>query len=160
MVTLRKLALGAFMTVSALSAVTMTSCNKDDDKTCAVGYTGSDCKTMVATNYAMNTYKGNGTDNKSGTYTGWSARVTPASTTDGTKILITLQDATGVGAFAFNATLTTNNAFTIDATNALGYTYTGNGTVNESSLSLNINQQDNSGGGDNLVITFASMVKQ
>ena len=47
MVTLRKLALGAFLTVSALATVTMTSCKKDDEG-CATGYEGSDCKTLVS----------------------------------------------------------------------------------------------------------------
>ena len=45
-ITLRKLALSAFLSVSALSAVTLTSCNKDEE--CAAGYEGSDCKTLVA----------------------------------------------------------------------------------------------------------------
>jgi len=50
MTSLRKLALGAFLTVSAFSAVTMTSCKKDDNG-CQVGYEGSDCKTLSSAKF-------------------------------------------------------------------------------------------------------------
>ncbi|MCC6187379.1 MAG: hypothetical protein IT256_09525 [Chitinophagaceae bacterium] len=49
--TFRKLALGAFLTVSALSTVTMTSCNKEETLVCDTGYEGSDCKTEVRAKY-------------------------------------------------------------------------------------------------------------
>jgi hypothetical protein len=45
----RKLALGAFLSISALGAITMTSCTKD--KTCDLGYEGSDCKTEERTKF-------------------------------------------------------------------------------------------------------------
>lgn len=159
MVTLRKLALGAFLTVSAFSAVTMVSCNKDDDKGCELGYTGSDCKTAIIASYALNNYKGNGTDNKAETYTDWQLSVAPTSTTDAKKFAVTLKDAAGVPQFVFNATLTSESAFNLDGQTIGSYSYTGGGTVNASSAALNITEK--TGSGDvNLTISFTNMVKQ
>lgn len=63
MATLRKVALSVLLSVSAFSAVTMTSCTKD--KTCDAGYEGSDCKTEVRTKF-LGTWTAN---DKTGTST-------------------------------------------------------------------------------------------
>lgn len=63
MATLRKVALSVLLSVSAFSAVTMTSCTKD--KTCDVGYEGSDCKTEVRAKF-LGTWNAN---DKTGTST-------------------------------------------------------------------------------------------
>jgi hypothetical protein len=61
--TFRKLALSAFLTVSAIGTLTMTSCNKDE--TCDAGYEGKDCATEVRAKF-LGTWTAN---DKTGTST-------------------------------------------------------------------------------------------
>ena len=50
---IRHILLASVLTVSAFSTVTFTSCKKDDDG-CAVGYEGTDCKTLSITKFIKN----------------------------------------------------------------------------------------------------------
>lgn len=150
----RHILLASVLTVSAFSAVTFTSCKKDDES-CAVGYTGSNCKTEVRTNY-YNTYKGNGSDNTGGTYTNWSIRYSGVGT-DPLKMSMVLQDATTAPVVAATVTLTSNTTFTVDQVTISGYTYSGTGTVNESTTSVSLTEVSSSG---TVVFTFNNMLKQ
>jgi hypothetical protein len=156
--TLRKLALGAFLSVSALSAVTLTSCNKDDE-TCTVGLSGKDCKTEVRSSY-YNSYKGNGSDNDGNTYTGWTAKFS-ALGTDPTKMNLQLLNDKLASINALTVTLSTNTAFNIDQKVSGDITTTGTGTISESSCSLTITEKDASGVvTTTTVYTFNNLVKQ
>lgn len=46
----------SLLTVGTFTAITLSSCSKDD-KVCPVGYTGSDCKTLVRDSF-VGTWKG------------------------------------------------------------------------------------------------------
>jgi len=48
---IRHILLASVLSVSAFSAMTLTSCKKDDES-CPVGYEGSDCKTESRTKFA------------------------------------------------------------------------------------------------------------
>ncbi|GAA4451383.1 MAG: hypothetical protein QM743_01565 [Chitinophagaceae bacterium] len=157
--TLRKIALGAMLAATTVSAVTMTSCNKED-KTCSVGLSGSDCKTEVRTSY-YNSYKGSGTDNNGDTYTDWTAKFS-ALGTDVTKMNLQLLDDNLSSVAALTVTLTSNTAFTIDTkTTSDGYTYSGTGSISASTCTLSITQKEVvTGITITTVITFNNMVKQ
>ncbi|HTN17410.1 MAG TPA: hypothetical protein VL092_07015 [Chitinophagaceae bacterium] len=155
--TLRKLALGTFLSVSALTAVTLTSCNKEDE-TCTVGLTGKDCKTEIRASY-YNSYKGNGTDNEGGTYTGFTVKFSSLGT-DPTKMNLQLLDDKLSSVNALTVTLTTNTAFNIDQKVSGDYTYTGTGTINESSCSVTITEKKAGITTTTTTYTFNNMVKQ
>ena len=156
--TLRKLALSAFLSVSALSAVTMTSCSKDDE-TCSVGLTGKDCKDQVRAGY-YNSYKGSGVDNEGDTYTDFTAKFT-ALGTDPTKMNLQLLDNKLASVDAYTVTLTSNTAFNVDTKVDGSMTTTGTGTIDASKVTLTLNVKDGSGGTTTtLVVTFTNMVKQ
>jgi hypothetical protein len=153
---IRHILLASVLTVSAFSTVTFTSCKKDDDG-CAVGYTGSNCKTEVRASY-YNTYKGNGSDNAGNTYTNWSIRFS-ALGTDPLKMTMVLQDATTAPQVAATVTLTSNTTFTVDQVTITGYTYTGTGSVNESSASLSLTEVGGTPS-STTIYTFSNMLKQ
>lgn len=154
---IRHILLASVLTVSAFSAVTFTSCKKDDEG-CAVGYTGSNCKTEVRTTY-YNTYKGNGSDNAGGTYTNWSMRFN-ALGTDPLKMSLVLQDATTAPVVAATVTLTSNTTFTVDNTTIGNYTYSGSGTVNTNSASLSLTEVEAGSPPVTTVYSFNNMLKQ
>jgi hypothetical protein len=159
MTTLRKLALSALLSVSAFSAVTMTSCTKD--KTCTTGLSGSDCKTEVRASY-FNSYKGSGSDNDTppNTYTNWTAKFTTLGT-DPTKMNMQMLDANLLPIELFTVTLTTNTTFTIDSKVSGTSTFSGTGTTSGTSLSLSITEVDASvTPSKTYITTFTSMVKQ
>jgi hypothetical protein len=151
---LRNVMLASVLGVSAFSAITFTSCKKEDS-TCNVGYTGSSCKDAVRTTY-YNTYKGSGFDNTQTSYPNYSLTFKQLSD-DVTKMQMILNDATTAPVFAVNVTLTTNTTFTIDQTVYQGETLTGNGTINATTASLTLTGVDN---GTTTVYTFQNMIKQ
>ncbi|MFA6150922.1 MAG: hypothetical protein WC716_06370 [Chitinophagaceae bacterium] len=156
--TLRKLALSAFLSVSALSAVTMTSCNKDPE-VCTTGYSGDNCKTVVRTSY-YNSYKGSGVDNSGDTYTDWTAKFTELGT-DVTKMNLQLLDNKLASVEALTVTLTTNTSFNVDQKVDGSITTTGTGTISPSAVSLTLTQKDVVlGVTTTTTITFSNMVKQ
>jgi hypothetical protein len=159
MKSIQKLAVASAFVLSSVGALTISSCNKSEDAGCAIGYTGSDCKTPILVSFGLNNYKGNGSDNKQSIYTNWTLSVAPTSTTDLTKFDLIMKNSDGVVQFTFPATLTSNTSFKLDGTTSSGYTYTGNGTISDASMSVTISQKDDSGGGDDRTITFANMVK-
>lgn len=131
--TFRKLALSAIFAVSTVGTLTMTSCNKDPEP-CAVGYEGTDCKTMINAKF-IGAYDGNetctiGTDSYILTLTSVS--------TDNMKLTITnlYNDAT-----TLNCTITGSNEFSISGV-ADGTTYTGTGTLSGSTLTIKYTGSD------------------
>lgn len=154
---IRHILLASVLTVSAFSTVTFTSCKKDDDG-CAVGYTGSNCKTEVRASY-YNTYKGNGSDNAGNTYTNFSLRFSSLGT-DPLKMTMIVQDATTAPVVAASVTLTSNTTFTVDNTTIGTYTYSGTGTINESSASLSLTEVEAGTPPVTTVYTFSNMLKQ
>ena len=160
MKSVKQIAFAALLTIGAFGAVTMVSCNKDDDETCPVGYEGSDCKTEVRTKYT-GAYVGNGSDNDGQTYTGWRLVFAPTSTTDATKMSMVLQNQNTAPVVALTVTLRSNTTFDVDNfTTSDNYTYTGSGTINATSASLTLNQKDNEDTPPSTIIfTFNNMVK-
>jgi hypothetical protein len=172
---IKRIALSAFLTVSAFCAVLYTSCTKDACKdvvcnnggtcsggncTCLTGYTGTSCDTVYRTLYT-NTYKGNGTDNGGGTYTNF--RMVFATTgTDITQMTLTLQDATGGSAgvpvltIALANFTATGSSFTVTSVSSGGFTYTGSGTISPTSASLSLNEA----GATTTQYTFNNFAKQ
>lgn len=131
--TFRKLALSAFLTVSALGTVTMTSCNKDPE-TCATGYEGTDCKTLINAKF-VGAYAGNetctvGTDSYTLTLTSVS--------TDNMKLTISnlYNDA-----ITLTCSITKTDEFAISGV-ASGVTFTGTGTLAGNVLTIKYTGSD------------------
>ena len=157
--TFRKLALSAFLTVSAIGTITMTSCTKDP-KVCTTGLSGSDCKTEIRASY-YNSYKGSGSDNDTppNTYTNWTAKFT-ALGTDATKMNLQLLNSVLAPADLFTVTLSTNTTFKIDSKVVDKSTYSGTGTISATSVSLTITEVDASvTPSKTYITTFNNMVK-
>lgn len=122
----RKLAFAAFLSVTALATTTMTSCKKDD--TCAAGYEGSDCKTMISTKF-IGAYDGSetctiGSDSYTVTLT--------AMSSDNMKMTLTNLYNDN---YTLTATITESNKFSISGTDK-GVTFTGDGTLSGSVLTI------------------------
>jgi hypothetical protein len=144
----------SMLSFAALSAVTFSSCSKDEEE-CLVGYAGSDCKTEVRQSY-FNTYRGNGSDSDGDTYTNWALKFS-AQGTDVTKMRMNLLDETDASVLALVVTLQTNTTFSVDSyTTSDGYTYTGNGSINENTASLTLREATT---GSTLTYTFTNMNK-
>lgn len=178
MKSLKQIALSAFLTVSAFSAVLYTSCSKDECKdvvcqnggtcadgkcTCPTGIGGTNCETIYRTTYS-NTYIGNGSDNSTpvNTYTGW-RMVFSTVGTDLTKMEVVLKDNTSLPVVTLPITLTTIEAsgsvFTVTSTVANGYTYTGTGNVSGTVASITLTEKDNITSAIT-IYTFTNMAKQ
>jgi len=125
---MRNIALTSFLTVAAFSAVTFTSCSKDDSG-CAVGYEGKDCKTLSRDKF-IGTYVGTeqcstGNDNYN---------IVISSNSDAIKLTMTNlynQNLTAIG------TMTGSNTFNFSGNQAIGgtnVTFNGNGTLNTNTL--------------------------
>jgi len=172
MKSIRNIAFSALLTIGAFTAITYTSCNKDECKdvvcnnggscdngtcVCPTGYTGSSCDNEVRASY-YNTYKGNGFDNEGDTYTNWGIRYYSVGT-DAKTMGMELLTNTNAPVAAMNVTLTSNTTFTINSTVDGDITYTGSGTVSETTTSVTINAKDASTS-VTLIFTFNNMVKQ
>ncbi len=174
MKSIRNIAFSALLTIGAFTTVTYTSCNKDECKDvvcqnggtcdentgnciCTTGFTGTNCETQVRTKY-FNTYKGNGTDNEGNTYTGWSLKFYTVGT-DALSIALDVLDDNNSPQLSFTAKLNTNTTFTIDPKNSGLYSYTGNGTINETSATLTVNEKTLTGT-TTTIYTFNNMIKQ
>lgn len=151
----------SLLTMGAFSAMTFTSCSKDDE-TCLVGFTGDDCKTEIRTQY-YNTYRGSGSyqgsDGSSDTYTDWALRFN-ALGTDATKMRLNLLDANDAVQMSFDVTLTTNTTFSLVEKVDGNSTFTGSGTVNGTTASLTINETESGVIVNTYVYTFNNMIKE
>lgn len=132
MTTLRKLALGAFLSVSALTTVTMTSCSKDD-KECATGYTGKDCDSTYTDRY-VGIYSVAETADGVANPPNFTCTITKSSATPATMITIANFGNSGV---AISGTVDNNGKITIPVTNITGTkTTSGSGTLNGKDIVL------------------------
>lgn len=140
MTTLRKVALGALLTVSAFSAVTLTSCNKSDSS-CATGYTGSKCDSTYSDKY-VGVYSVTETANGAANPPSFSCTVTKSSTTPATMITISNFGNSGV---AVNGTVDNLGTITIPTTTISGsITTSGSGTLTGKNISITYTISGNS----------------
>lgn len=147
----------SLLTIGAFSAVTFSSCSKDD-KVCTTGYSGSDCKTEVRTSY-YNTYRGDGTDNAGGTYTNWALRFS-AQGTDATKMQLEILDDANANQFLFTATLSSNTTFSIEPKSIGLYTYTGSGSITATTATFTLTEKDNTTGTViTTILSFPNLIK-
>lgn len=175
MKSIRNIAFSVLLTLGAFSAVTYTSCNKDECKdvvcqnggtcnetdgscTCATLYQGTNCETQVRSTYNGNTYQGDGVDSDGDTYTGWRAKFTTVGTT-ASAMQLDLTNNNNVQAFSLDIVLNSNTTFTITPKNDNGSTISGNGTISATTATLVLNIKEN-GGTTTLVVTFSNMVKK
>ncbi len=124
-ITLRKLALSAFLSVAALLAVSLTSCSSTYDDN--VGF-------KTGTHYEIRNdyykpYTGTGKDNFGDIYT-WTAQFSKLGD-DKKKMNLQFLDEDLQPIVALTVTLKTNNSFDIDKKVIGSYTYSGNGTIDE-----------------------------
>lgn len=145
------------MTSAALLAiagftVTMTSCTKDE-KVCAVGLEGKNCEDLVKEKY-FNTYRGTGHNNLGDTYTNWAVKF-QNSTGSNVEMRFHLLDENDNIIVNTTAVLKTNTTFDLTTyTDNFGYEYSGRGTVNENSASLELTEKES---GDVTIYTFNNM---
>lgn len=161
MKSVKQIAFAALLTIGAFGAVTMVSCNKEDDPVvCAVGLEGSDCKTEVRTKY-VGTYKGSGTDSDGKTYSNWQLIMT-ATSTDVTKMTLVLANEASAPVRSLTITLKSNTTFEVDNfTSSDNYTYSGTGSISSTQINLTLNEKDNEASPvKTLVFTFNNMTKQ
>lgn len=150
---LKSILLASLLTIGAFAATLVTSCNPDACKdvvcsnggnctngscACAVGFEGSKCETESRTKL-YGTFLLSGTDSDGGTYTNLSTIVS-ASASSPTKFLLNIASA-----FNLTCTMTSGNSFTIDNITLSGFTYTGSGTFNGTTLTLIMNETDATG---------------
>lgn len=112
----------SLLTIGAFSAVTFTSCSKDDE-VCPTGYEGSDCKTLSRTKF-IGSWKGSeqcstGDDN----YT------IVISAGSGSELSIIYNNVYNQQ-FTATGNITGTNGFTFEGTGAGGVTFSGTGTLN------------------------------
>ena len=112
--------------VAAALATGLNSCTK----TCDPGYEGSDCKTEVRAKYVAN-YLVSGTDTDGDTYTNIPVEIT-ASSTDVQKVLIKWDNA-----LTFSGEVG-DTKITIPSQTVSGDTFSGQATLNGSTLTLQI----------------------
>lgn len=147
--TLRKLALSAFLSVSALSAVTMTSCNKDPE-VCSTGYEGTDCKTLSSAKF-VGTYAV--TENCGGSY-----NLTITQATTPTSVIFSNLGNFDVATPAVVTVAANGNSLNFtDVVDAQGRKFTGSATLSGKNLTVNYTVKYT----DNTTETCtANMVKQ
>lgn len=151
---LKTILLAGVMTAGVFSTAVFTSCNSDAcadvvcsnggscvDGTCAcpAGYEGAKCETESRTKLIGN-YLMSGTDNTGGTYTNIPA-TTSTSSASKTKFLFAVAS---VG-LSLTCTMSGANSFVIDNQTLSGSTYSGSGTYNGSTLTMVLNEVDNTG---------------
>lgn len=140
---LRKLALGAFLSISALGAVTMTSCTKDSTKICDLGYYGASCDSTYADKY-LGTYSVTETKDGAANPPSFSCTITRSSSDPAKSIIISNFGNSSVAVTATvdnsgNITVPTTNITTTKTTSgtglltgkniALTYTISGSATI-------------------------------
>ncbi len=127
MKSVKQVAIAALVTMGAFGAVTLVSCNKEDDPiVCPVGYTGVDCKTKAF----IGSWKGTDVCG-SGTYNNITISMN-ASSTDTNSVIVT--NPGGFGATVTVSGKLSTDARTITITNGdLGGSHTMNGTMSLSS---------------------------
>lgn len=152
---LKNILLASLLTVGTFSTVLFSSCNQDKCKdvvcanggtcsevdgscTCATGFEGTDCSTESRTKL-IGTFLLSGSDSDGGTYTNLSATTT-VSSVSATKFIMNIAST-----FIFTCTMSGANSFTIDNVTLSGFTYSGSGTYNGTTLSVTMNETDASG---------------
>jgi len=153
-----RLILSASLLALAGFTLTFSSCTKDEES-CPVGKEGKKCDTEVRTKY-YNTYRGNGTMTEGDTtftFSNWGLKFSEPTGSDFTKLHANLIDDNDASQLAFDVTLSTNTTFNVVAfTSNDGYSYTGNGTINETSASLSLTETHS---GNTVVYEFPTMTK-
>jgi hypothetical protein len=166
----RNVALSTLLTIGAFSAITYTSCTKDECKdvvcqnggtcadgkcTCTYAFEGTNCETQVRAKY-YNTYRGNGVDSDGDTYTNWGLKFYQSS--DDAKVLgMDLLTSTNASVAALKVTLQSATTFAVNEQTIAGTTYSGSGSITATSASLTLTAKES---GITLTFTFANMNKQ
>lgn len=118
------------------------TCNEDDGSCiCTTGYEGANCETAQREKF-IGTFKTNGNVNCN--VTGSNALtnvnvVVSNSSSAVNKIVIAIG-----GSFTVTGTLNSSTSFTIDAATIGVFSYSGNGSISGTQLSLTINENDSS----------------
>ena len=128
--TFRKLALSALFAVSTVGTLTISSCNKDPEP-CAVGYEGSDCKTLSSAKF-VGTYAV--TEDCGGSY---NMTITTSSTTPTSIIFSNLGNFASATPAVVTASADQSKLTFTNATDAQGRKFTGTGTMTGTSLKVN-----------------------
>lgn len=137
----RVIASAALLTLTAFSAVTFTSC----DKECEVGYEGSNCKTLSREKF-LGSWKG---DDQCGTglYRDITVRIEPAS---GNEVTVLVTNMGGFGtSVVLNGTMTGMNSISI-ASQSTGANRTLRGDITMSGNDLRISYTSTDEDGDDV----------
>ena len=133
MATLRKVALSVLLSVSAFSAVTMTSCTKDSTKVCNSGYYGANCDSTFADKY-LGTYSVTETKDGAANPPSFSCTISRSSSEPAKSIVISNFGNSGV---AVTATVDNSGNITVPTTNiTTTKTTSGTGLLTGKNISL------------------------
>ncbi|MBL7774086.1 MAG: hypothetical protein JNM95_14575 [Chitinophagaceae bacterium] len=174
----KNLFVASFLAIGALSTTFFTSCNPDPCKdvvcnnggvcdeitgtcSCPSGYEGASCDTRTKTKY-LGTYKGNGSNDHSGTYSNWSLVVGETDTTNATSATFTLKNDMNVQQFQFTGNISATGAVSLNNITVGNFKYySGTGTIiSNNSASIYFYEDSVQGTLDPYYYTFANMIKQ
>jgi len=131
---IRNIALTSFLAVAAFSAVTFTSCKKDDSTGCPTGYTGAKCDSTYSMKY-LGLYNVTETANGAANPPAFSCTITASSTTPTTGIVISNFGNSGVNV---TASVDNNGNITVPTTPITATKNTsGNGVMTGNTITLN-----------------------
>lgn len=122
---------------------------------CDLGLEGEYCDQEIRTKY-YNTYRGDGFDNHGGTYSNWAIKFTKGDLGI-IGLNFELLNHSNSRLLFTNAYLTSNTTFKIEPTLINDLIYSGNGTVNENSLTLTLREVSNN---ETYIFTFNNMIRQ
>jgi len=136
----------SLLTIGAFSAVTFSSCSKDD-VTCNVGYEGEDCKTLSRDKF-IGSWKGTedctiGDDN-------YNIGIAASSNNEITIIYTNVYNDN----YTATGTMTGTNGFTFSGTAAGGVTFNGTATLNSSTGMLTVSYKVFTGTTETNACTF------
>lgn len=148
----------SMLTLAAFSAVTFSSCTKDDQE-CAVGLEGKNCDEEVRVKY-NNTYRGDGYDNEGDTYTDWALKFSSLGT-EPTKMQLDILNGSNTNVVYVTVTLTSNTTYTVEPkTTVEGDHYEGQGNLSATNASLTLRQTTPGGDERVIIYNFNDMIKQ
>lgn len=136
----------SMLSIAAFSAVTFSSCSKDDE-ICPVGYEGDDCKTLSRAKFIGNW---SGTEDCTIGDDSYSIEIVASSASE---IQVTYKNLYNDG-YTATGTMTGTNGFSFTGTAAGGVTFSGTAELNEATGKLTVDYKVMTGTVETNACTF------